>query len=293
MYRGRVWAICFLLTIYLVGILLISSITLHAQNKPEKKRKHGSRPMELNTVLSSKKFPLRWCQKLHYALNPEARPLIALVSFPGSGNTWLRYLLQQATGILTGSVYADYGLMRYGFPAESVRNRSVCVVKTHEWGEEARRPFDRAVLLVRSPAAAILAEFNRQSAGHVGYASPDKYKGKKAQYWEQFVRNKLTYWTKLNLDWLDNFPGPMHIVLYEDLVANVSSTLRSLLDFIEIPISEGQMKCVLERKEGIYRRKQRKQPLDPFTEDMKYWISAEEATVCDKIRRFNREIQII
>ena len=78
-------------------------------------------------------------------------------------------------------MYADYGLMRYGFPAESVRNRSVCVVKTHEWGEEARRPFDRAVLLVRSPAAAILAEFNRQSAGHVGYASPDKYKGKKAQ----------------------------------------------------------------------------------------------------------------
>lgn len=66
--------------------------------QPEKKRKHGSRPMELNTVLSSKKFPLRWCQKLHYALNPEARPLIALVSFPGSGNTWLRYLLQQATG---------------------------------------------------------------------------------------------------------------------------------------------------------------------------------------------------
>jgi hypothetical protein len=47
-----------------------------------------------------------------------AKPIAALVSFPGSGNTWLRYLLQQATGILTGSVYKDYGLLKSGFPAD-------------------------------------------------------------------------------------------------------------------------------------------------------------------------------
>lgn len=33
--------------------------------------------------------------KLEHANTPQ---LTALVSFPGSGNTWLRYLLQQATG---------------------------------------------------------------------------------------------------------------------------------------------------------------------------------------------------
>lgn len=75
------------------------------------------------------------------------RELTALVSFPGSGNTWLRYLLQQSTGkqknminllailfpnadyivlgILTGSVYKDYGLLKSGFPAENVANSSV------------------------------------------------------------------------------------------------------------------------------------------------------------------------
>lgn len=62
----------------------------------------------------------------------EPHGLIALASFPGSGNTWLRYLLQQSTGILTGSVYKDYGLMKSGFPAESISNSSVLVVKTHE-----------------------------------------------------------------------------------------------------------------------------------------------------------------
>lgn len=55
-------------------------------------------------------------------------------------------------------------------------NGSVLVVKTHEWGEMARKPFVKAILLVRAPGAAIQAEFNRQSGGHVGFASPERYK---------------------------------------------------------------------------------------------------------------------
>lgn len=33
--------------------------------------------------------------------------MIPLLSFPGSGNTWTRFLIEQATGYLTGSVYKD------------------------------------------------------------------------------------------------------------------------------------------------------------------------------------------
>lgn len=109
------------------------------------------------------------------------KPIAALASFPGSGNTWLRYLLQQATGILTGSVYKDYGLLKSGFPAESISNTSVLLVKTHEWGSHVWAKFGKAILLVRDPAKAILAEFNRQSGGHVGFASPDRYKRTKGK----------------------------------------------------------------------------------------------------------------
>lgn len=77
------------------------------------------------------------------------KPITALASFPGSGNTWLRYLLQQATGILTGSVYKDYGLLKSGFPAESIANTSVLLVKTHEWGSHVWSKFGKAILLVR------------------------------------------------------------------------------------------------------------------------------------------------
>lgn len=134
---------------------------------------------------------IRWCTDLKY-LDPPGKA-IALASFPGSGNTWLRYLLQQATGnptscldklnrlcnvtgYYTGSVYKDYGLLKNGFPAENVSNGSVLVVKTHEWGFKAKSKFSKAILLIRSPAAAIQAEFNRQSGGHIGFASPDRYK---------------------------------------------------------------------------------------------------------------------
>lgn len=117
---------------------------------------------------------IHWCSDLKYLEPP--KHAIALASFPGSGNTWLRYLLQQATGFYTGSVYKDYGLLKNGFPAESVSNGSVLVVKTHEWGASARSRFTKAILLVRTPAPAIQAEFNRQSGGHIGFASPDRYK---------------------------------------------------------------------------------------------------------------------
>lgn len=77
------------------------------------------------------------------------KSIAALASFPGSGNTWLRYLLQQATGILTGSVYKDYGLLKSGFPAESIANSSVLLVKTHEWGSHVWSKFGKSILLVR------------------------------------------------------------------------------------------------------------------------------------------------
>ena len=35
-------------------------------------------------------------------INGSRRAAVALVSFPGSGNTWVRGLLEKATGVCTG-----------------------------------------------------------------------------------------------------------------------------------------------------------------------------------------------
>lgn len=42
----------------------------------------------------------------------------------------------------------------------------------------------------------------------------------------------------MNLNWAKNFTGNVKIVFYDDLVNNVESVLRSILDFLEFPIDE-------------------------------------------------------
>ena len=63
-------------------------------------------------------------------LNPPG-PRTGLVSRPGSGNTWVRHLLQLATGIQTGSVYHERKLKLGGFPGEGLTDGSVIAIKAH------------------------------------------------------------------------------------------------------------------------------------------------------------------
>ena len=46
------------------------------------------------------------CKPLRF-LPADAALRSALVSFSGSGNSWVRYMIEQATGIYTESVYFD------------------------------------------------------------------------------------------------------------------------------------------------------------------------------------------
>lgn len=100
------------------------------------------------------------------------RDPVALVSVPGSGNTWARGLLETATGICTGSIYCDSPLRNKGFVGEYVRDGSVLVVKTHtsdfQWAgaelikryrDDAR--YGSAIFLIRNPFDAFIAERHR------------------------------------------------------------------------------------------------------------------------------------
>lgn len=131
------------------------------------------------------------------------------------------------------------------------------MVKTHEWGPKDWIHFSKAILLIRDPDKAIVAEFNRQSGGHVGFASVDRYKRSKGRCklillektifiinsifpidWQQFVTNKLWAWEQMNIQWATNFTGAVQIIYYDDMVEDVEGTLRKILKFIEFPINE-------------------------------------------------------
>ena len=47
----------------------------------------------------------RRCSKMSFAKASKTHTVVT--SVPGSGNTWIRYLVERATGRFTGSIYKD------------------------------------------------------------------------------------------------------------------------------------------------------------------------------------------
>ena len=155
-------------------------------------------------------------------------------------------------------MYTDVALLKNGFPGESVTNGSVISVKTHEWGKVTREQFSKAILLVRDPFDSILAEFNRRSGGHIGHASQEKFNRDNGRFWQDFVLNKAKDWEAMNSDWINNFHGPLLVILYSDLTSRVEEQLRRTLDFLAVSVTKEEIECAMCRKEGIYRRKKKK-----------------------------------
>ena len=105
-----------------------------------------------------------------------------MASFPGSGNTWVRGLLQNITGICTGGMYCDPTMRVNGYPGESIRSGVVLVVKTHKtdprWtGVHYDKPpplkklndvpvYSSAIFLVRYLFDVLVADWNRQQTVH-------------------------------------------------------------------------------------------------------------------------------
>ena len=90
-------------------------------------------------------------------------PIVALGSFPGSGNSWVRQLLESATGVYTGSMYCDKSYVEEGMIGEGVTTNSVIVVKTHASPNVAKQVInhDKAIYIVRNPFESILSNYNR------------------------------------------------------------------------------------------------------------------------------------
>jgi hypothetical protein len=92
---------------------------------------------------------------------------ILLVSYPRSGNSYLRKILELRTGIITGSdsrpnrVLAA-SLLSFGYCGEGIVDQSVWIVKSHfpERLGYIRFPVDKAILVVRNPFDAIESYFH-------------------------------------------------------------------------------------------------------------------------------------
>ena len=183
---------------------------------------------------------------------PHNDSVVALASFPGSGNAWTRYLLHQATGILTGTcttAHCNHPLLS---TRQGVRDSLILVVKTHKREVDT---FDKIIMLVRDPHEAILSEFNRQSSkSKTGHAPSKSFEG---PYWKQFVYRMTNEWAKSNIFWYKSFPDPStrHVTFYAKLVTETEDELRKMVKFLGMDISNETMQCITDKKEGPFHRK--------------------------------------
>ena len=162
--------------------------------------------------------------------------LVMLVSFPGSGNTWTRLLIEEVTGYYTGSVYSDKNLYNGGLlgELEKMNNGRTVVIKNHDHNITLSDQAKGVVLLVRNPYDAITAEFNRvQSTKHTGTASLAQFNSTK---WFQTVEKQSTWWVNVHHKYAEfsshnNFPT--HVLFYENLKNNSTLEMGRFLNFLK------------------------------------------------------------
>jgi len=100
----------------------------------------------------------------------------ALVSYPGSGNSWARILLETSTGIYTGSVYCDKHYLFSGMIGEGVASENVIAIKTHLSVKETVEFVKKVIYIVRNPLGAIVADYTRVAAkGHTAELSQEHF----------------------------------------------------------------------------------------------------------------------
>ncbi|NXC35133.1 WSCD2 protein, partial [Campylorhamphus procurvoides] len=211
-------------------------------------------------------------------LPTRAKQLVALASFPGAGNTWARHLIELATGFYTGSYYFDGSLYNKGFKGERDHwrsGRTICI-KTHESGQKEIESFDSAILLIRNPYKALMAEFNRKYGGHIGFAAHAHWKGKE---WPEFVANYAPWWATHTLDWL-RYGKKVLVVHFEDLKRDLFVQLQRMVGLLGIAACEDRLLCVEGQKDGNFKRSGlRKLEYDPYTPEMREMISGYIKTV--------------
>ncbi len=140
--------------------------------------------------------------------NANFKSRTALASYPRSGNTWVRFLVEKAVGEQCGSIYKDRIMPR---GAEGI------AIKTHALDSDK---YDRAIHIVRNPLDVIESYFfwKRDVAG-------------KPVEWSENVRSVTAEWRAHTQHWL-GAACPVHLVRYEDLKSRPADELGAIVRWL-------------------------------------------------------------
>ena len=146
-------------------------------------------------------------------------PPFVLMSYPRSGNTWTRYIIEFLTGRPTGSLSEKLALSDYSdIGADS--EEPLIAVKVHRIIVELRSfPIRGLIFLMRNYKELVGPPVNGEPEDKITFVAEASI--------DQRMRDYLTL-----ISYFHNFKGPKIIVYYEDLIQNPNKEIKRLSDFI-------------------------------------------------------------
>nr|XP_009860420.3 WSC domain-containing protein 1-like [Ciona intestinalis] len=234
------------------------------------------------------------CQPTRFLNISETRFKVGLLSMPGAGNTWVRYMLDKTTGVYTGSHYRDKALFKSGLLGE-LQPKGVAIVKDHIFERKNVYDYNSAVILIRNPYDAWIAEFNRKmSNSHVGSVNKARYYNK--GFKNRFVNgSRSSLWVNM-IDEVIKSKKRFYVVFYEDLKTNAITELRKIVGFLATPglksdDLETRLHCLSLQINGQNKRNSDSEDFDPFDDDMKMLVNSQIRFVRELLRN-NSDVEL-
>lgn len=164
---------------------------------------------------------------------------IALVSYPRSGNSLFRSLIELITGVITGSDTPPHftlsqQLAEHGLRGEGITDDRVWMVKSHWPERRGVRPVvvQAAIVLVRSPFDAIDSYFNLVLTETHGTSITEAEYLRLADQWDAHVKRESLIWAAFHREWL-KCKVPTLVIRFEDLLGDArEETLHLVTDFL-------------------------------------------------------------
>uniref|UniRef100_A0A0P5XSF9 Rna-binding protein n=1 Tax=Daphnia magna TaxID=35525 RepID=A0A0P5XSF9_9CRUS len=227
----------------------------------------------------------------------------ALVSFPGSGNTWLRMLLMGVTGLYVDTIYPGDELFvsKAGSTYELNKDCNCSLLqKTHDVSlfsviynmamanksteKRIHQEIDQfrgdGILVIRNPFKAILSYRNFAFGGNMaGLApveafsqglEPVRIGDRKISTWDQFISRSVASWEMLATVWIRGLKRG-GVVYYEKLRRDTGPQLLRMAEMLGISnVNKDRLDCVLRHnQDNTFKRSEsgpKNYPKNPFTE---------------------------
>ncbi|MEP5764916.1 MAG: sulfotransferase domain-containing protein [Halieaceae bacterium] len=205
----------------------------------------------------------------------QSTPVIWIASYPKSGNTWLRHILNQ---LLCPDVGGHISVPFHAreFPEDIYVHElpigNVHLVKTHSYpGSEqlnaVSNPFYGAITIRRHPLDILLSAVNYNGiktksefflGGSIKTVDKIIEDGEFDHYVEQFIEldGVSTYcvmsgpWSQYQSQWNDVFTGPSHLTMvYEDMVARPEHSVMQISEYFQLDTDMNLAHDIVERVE--------------------------------------------